>query len=133
MPTPPRPAAVAMAAMVSLRSAGRSGLGVVGRFSTTLNHPCDLLGWLIIGFTGLLFPRRTALIGNVLFPLGAFGALALAVLGLSGIGAAPQSLILPLGLPDLPFHLRLDALSAFFLSLLGVAGAGISIYGDNRC
>ena len=31
--------------------------------------------------------------------------------------------MLPLGLPDLPFHLRLDALSAFFLLLLGAAGA----------
>jgi hypothetical protein len=29
--------------------------------------------------------------------------------------------VLPLGLPDLPFHLRLDSLSAFFLLLLGAA------------
>ena len=36
--------------------------------------------------------------------------------------------MLPLGLPDLPFHLRLDALSGFFLLLLGAAGAGISIF-----
>src|SRR5262249_52859074 len=36
--------------------------------------------------------------------------------------------ILPLGLPDLPFHLRLDSLSAFFLLLLGVASAAISLY-----
>jgi len=35
------------------------------------------------------------------------------------LGASPQSLVLPLGLPDLPFHLRLDALSAFFVLLLG--------------
>lgn len=31
-----------------------------------------------------------------------------------------------MGLPDLPFHLRLDSLSAFFLLLLGAAGAAIS-------
>ena len=37
-------------------------------------------------------------------------------------------MILPLGLPDLPFHLRLDALSGFFLLILGVAGAGISTF-----
>ena len=36
--------------------------------------------------------------------------------------------MLPFGLPDLPFHLRLDALSGFFLLLLGAAGAGISIF-----
>ena len=35
---------------------------------------------------------------------------------------------MPLGLPDLPFHLRLDSLSALFLLLLGGAAAGISIY-----
>ena len=32
--------------------------------------------------------------------------------------------VLPLGLPDLPFHVRLDALSAFFLLILGAAGLG---------
>ena len=37
-------------------------------------------------------------------------------------------LVLPLGLPDLPFHVRLDALSSFFLLLLGLAGAGISTF-----
>jgi formate hydrogenlyase subunit 3/multisubunit Na+/H+ antiporter MnhD subunit len=35
---------------------------------------------------------------------------------------------LPIGLPDLPFHLRLDALSAFFLILLGGATFGVTIY-----
>jgi len=38
--------------------------------------------------------------------------------------------VLPLGLPDLPFHLRLDALSAFFLLLLGAtAGRGVGLLG----
>ncbi len=86
------------------------------------------LGWLAVGFAGLAFPRKTELIGHVLFPLGTAGGLALALLALLGIGATPQALILPLGLPDLPFHLRLDALSAFFLCLLGIASTGISIY-----
>ena len=45
---------------------------------------------------------------------------ALAAVALLAIGDAPQTLVLPLGLPDLPFHVRLDALSAFFLFLLGV-------------
>ena len=46
----------------------------------------------------------------------------------SSIGAPALSLVLPLGLPDLPFHLRLDALSAFFLLLLGATSAAVSIY-----
>src|SRR5664280_2384922 len=43
-------------------------------------------------------------------------------------GQPPQTVILPLGLPDLPFHIRLDVLSSFFLLLLGLAGAGISTF-----
>ncbi len=43
-------------------------------------------------------------------------------------GQAPQSLVLPLGLPDLPFHTRLDPLSAYFLLVLGLAGTGISTF-----
>ena len=37
-------------------------------------------------------------------------------------------LVLPIGLPDLPFHLRCDALSGLFLVLLGAASAGISLF-----
>src|SRR5207249_5137037 len=35
---------------------------------------------------------------------------------------------LPLGLPDLPFHLRVDPLAGFFLMLLGSVSTGISVY-----
>jgi hydrogenase-4 component B len=86
------------------------------------------LGWLVIGLIGVLFPRNFVLISRVLFPFGAFLSLVLALLALSGIVASPQFRILPLGLPDLPFHMRLDALSSFFLFLLGATSAGISIY-----
>jgi formate hydrogenlyase subunit 3/multisubunit Na+/H+ antiporter MnhD subunit len=86
------------------------------------------LGWLVIGLIGVSFPRKLTLISRVLFPLGAVLGLVLALLALSGMVAGPQVRILPLGLPDLPFHLRLDALSGFFLFLLGATGAGISIY-----
>ena len=86
------------------------------------------LAWIIIGLIGIAFPRNFALISRVLFPLGAVCALVLAVLALTGIVAGTQAVVLPLGLPDLPFHLRLDALSSFFLFLLGATSAGISIY-----
>ena len=36
--------------------------------------------------------------------------------------------MLPLGLPGLPFHLRLDALSAFFLMVIGAGAAGVSVF-----
>src|SRR5690606_34958095 len=42
---------------------------------------------------------------------------------INGLSAAPAARILPLGLPDLPFHARLDSLSAFFLAMLGAVAA----------
>lgn len=96
-----------------------------------LNPLLDLVaGWIILGLLGLLRPRSLRLTAHLLFPLGAMACLGVA--GLSGVflatGHAPQLMVLPAGLPNLPFHLRLDALSAFFLLLLGVSGAGISIF-----
>ena len=86
--------------------------------------------WIVLGFAGLLRPRSLRFIAHLLFPLGALACLGVALL--AGIfltaGHAPEVLVLPLGLPSLPFHLRLDALSGFFLLLLGLAGAGISTF-----
>ncbi len=84
--------------------------------------------WLAIGLVGVSQPHNFRLISRVLFPLGAFISLVVAGIALANIAAEPQFRILPLGLPDLPFHLRLDALSSFFLFLLGATSAGISIY-----
>ncbi len=39
-----------------------------------------------------------------------------------------ESWIILMGLPDLPFHLRLDPLSGFFLTLIGALGFIVSIY-----
>jgi formate hydrogenlyase subunit 3/multisubunit Na+/H+ antiporter MnhD subunit len=64
----------------------------------------------------------------VLFTAGAVIGLFLAAVALIAMREVPQTIVLPLGLPDLPFHLRLDALSAFFLFLLGAAAAGISVF-----
>jgi hydrogenase-4 component B len=86
------------------------------------------LFWIAVGLLGLLFKSSRATHARLFFPLGAVGGLVLAVAGYLGLAAAPLSLVLPLGLPDLPFHLRLDALSAFFLLLLGVVSAGVSLY-----
>jgi hydrogenase-4 component B len=98
-------------------------------------HPLRLLldliaAWIVLGIAGLPSRRGSPLVARVLFPLGALICVAVAVIAAIFLltGHAPQTTILPLGLPDLPFHLRLDALSAFFLLILGVAGAGISIF-----
>ena len=87
-----------------------------------------IVAWLVIGFAGLVAPRELRFISRLLYPLGALVGLSLAGVAFGALSAAPEVAVLPLGLPDLPFHLRLDSLSALFLVLLGGAGAGISIY-----
>ena len=84
--------------------------------------------WIVIGAAGLMRPASLALASRVLFPAGAAVGIALAACALQGVFAAPQALVLPLGLPDLPFHARIDALSAFFLLLLGAVAAGVSLF-----
>jgi len=84
--------------------------------------------WLLLALAGLLLQGNGHLIARLIFPAGAVGALVLAVTALLALGSVPNTAILPLGLPDLPFHLRLDPLSAFFLLILGAATFGISLY-----
>ncbi|MHB1021246.1 MAG: hydrogenase 4 subunit B [Acidobacteriaceae bacterium] len=86
--------------------------------------------WMVLGLVGMLRPHSLRLVAHVLFPLGAFVCLGIALLSgaFLATGHAPEVLVLPLGLPNLPFHVRLDALSGFFLLLLGLAGAGISTF-----
>jgi formate hydrogenlyase subunit 3/multisubunit Na+/H+ antiporter MnhD subunit len=88
-----------------------------------------LAAWVLIGLAGLLRPSSVRFAGRTLFPLGAVLGLALAALaGSSLLAGGTERLVLPLGLPDLPFHLRLDPLSSFFLLLLGASSAGVSVF-----
>ncbi len=88
-----------------------------------------VLYWVLLGFGALALQRRPRLITDLILPLGALGALLVAGIGTAGLFAPASTTILPIGLPDLPFHLRLDALSAFFLILLGGASFGVTLYG----
>ena len=96
-------------------------------------HVLDLawagvLYWLTLGFSAPLLQRRPGLLTRLVFPLGALGALFIAGIGAAGLLLPASAMVLPIGLPDLPFHLRLDALSAFFLVLLGGAAFGVTVY-----
>jgi formate hydrogenlyase subunit 3/multisubunit Na+/H+ antiporter MnhD subunit len=84
--------------------------------------------WMVIGLVGLVAPRNTRFISKTLFPLGAMVGLAVGFVALASLGAQPQTNVLAIGLPDLPFHLRLDNLSAIFIMLLGFVAVGISIF-----
>jgi formate hydrogenlyase subunit 3/multisubunit Na+/H+ antiporter MnhD subunit len=85
-----------------------------------------VVAWLMLGIAGLML-QNTRIITQYIFPAGAFGSLVLAMAGLGGLTETSVA-ILPLGLPDLPFHLRMDALSSFFILLLGGASIGISLF-----
>ena len=87
-----------------------------------------IAGWIAIGAAGVLRPHNFFIVARVLFPLGAAACLLLAGTAALSLFAGAQTAVLPLGLPGLPFHLRLDPLSAFFLLLLGSAAAGVSVF-----
>ncbi len=87
-----------------------------------------VLGWLIVGGAGVLALHRLALVSRVLFPVGGLLGLALFGLAFGAVLGTPEVAVLPIGLPDLPFHLRLDSLSAYFLMVIGAASAGISAF-----
>lgn len=98
-------------------------------FESPLSICLTLLAlWGFIGLAGLLRPRNLRFVGRTLFPLGALCGVALAVIAAMSLAAAPETAILPIGLPDLPVHVRRDALASFFLFLLGAASAGISVF-----
>lgn len=103
--------------------------------STVFSHPLDstllvVACWPLIALACLLRPHSIRYVARFLFPVGALVCVAMFLLAGTFLisGHAPQVMTLPLGLPDLPFHVRLDALSAFFLLILGLAGAGISTF-----
>ena len=87
-----------------------------------------LMSWCVVGFAGMVRPLSLAFVGRTLFPLGAVLGAALAVVAATSLTHGTEQIVLPIGLPDLPVHLHLDALAGVFLILLGAASAGISIF-----
>ncbi len=72
--------------------------------------------------------------GGVSGAVYSLSAIASGLLGIAGVAfllraGAPQLMTLPIGLPWLGMHLRLDVLSAFFLIVIGLGGALNAIYG----
>jgi formate hydrogenlyase subunit 3/multisubunit Na+/H+ antiporter MnhD subunit len=84
--------------------------------------------WIALGIAGLAALNRFGVVSRLLFPAGGVVALALLGVALPAVWGAPQSIVLPVGLPGLPFHFRLDALSSLFLMVIGGAAAGVSIF-----
>lgn len=71
-------------------------------------------------------PRLLRLLVMPLFGLAGLTALGAGLLTLLQGGVATAEL--PLGLPWLPWHVRLDALSGFFMCVIGVVGFAVGVY-----
>ena len=84
--------------------------------------------WLLVGVAGVFALNRFVLVARLLFPAGGVIALGLFGVALSAVFSSPDVVVLPIGLPSLPFHFRLDTLSAFFLMVIASASAGVSAF-----
>ena len=73
--------------------------------------------------------RRPLWFRRITVPLFGVASLLLLGAGLAGLAAqAPATATLPLGLPWLHWELRIDALSAFFLVLIGLVSTAVTLY-----
>ncbi|MGQ3673561.1 hydrogenase 4 subunit B [Xanthobacter sp. TB0136] len=87
------------------------------------------IAMLLAGSAGAVILARHAIARPFVYLLS-FLATALAFgTGVCGLFGLPSALVLPLGLPGMGAHLRIDALSAFFITVINLGGAAASIYG----
>jgi formate hydrogenlyase subunit 3/multisubunit Na+/H+ antiporter MnhD subunit len=71
---------------------------------------------------------RTPSGGRIIYGASLAISLALLLIALLSIGGASSAVTLPLGLPWIGAHFRLDPLAAFFLAVVGLGSAGASTY-----
>lgn len=94
----------------------------------------DLSALIFAGLLALgpvaIMARRQVWVGTFIYGAASGLCAAIALIGLMGLGGRGlgSNLVLPLGLPWIGAHFHLDALSAFFLVILGVGGGVISLY-----
>ena len=83
---------------------------------------------LAVALTPLIM-RRQRLLSSVTFGLTAIASGLAATAGAWVVQQGlTQKIVLLIGLPDLPFHLRLDPLAGFFLAVIGILSFFVSVY-----
>ncbi|BCB95683.1 hydrogenase 4 subunit B [Dissulfurispira thermophila] len=83
----------------------------------------------IAGLSAQVLRQNQRLLINVSFSLSALASLMALFGGIWTVGSGvTERIVLMIGLPDLPFHLRLDPLSGYFLSIIGLLSFFVSIY-----
>jgi len=76
-----------------------------------------------------LFRKNERAMVHICFSLAAAASLLAVAAGIWTVeNGTTEKAILVLGLPDLPFHLRLDPLSGFFLTTIGLLAFYVSVY-----
>jgi len=85
-------------------------------------------GWLLLATASLLVLRATRIVARWIFPAGAALGLGLLVVALDAAFSPAEVAELVIGLPGLPMHLRVDALGAYFLVVIGVGVCGTSLF-----
>ncbi|RJQ16248.1 MAG: hydrogenase 4 subunit B [Nitrospiraceae bacterium] len=84
---------------------------------------------LITGLAAVLFRKSPGFLTTVSFYSCALASLMAVTSGIWTVaGNVTGKMVLLSGLPDLPFHLRLDPLSGFFLTVVGLLCFFVSIY-----
>src|SRR3989338_5785223 len=83
-------------------------------------------------FTAIILPLFVSsqrLLISITYTLSAIASLITAAIGAWVVASGfVGSVIIPVGLPDLPFHLRFDPLAGFFLTVIGLISFFVSIY-----
>ena len=73
--------------------------------------------------------KKQSFLINVSFLVSAISSIVSAYAGfLTVYHGITDSIIIPIGLPELPFYLRVDPLSGFFLGVISLTGFFVSIY-----
>jgi hydrogenase-4 component B len=87
-----------------------------------------IAAWIALGIVALAARHRTRVVAHGLFPASALLSLCVAAAALHALPGPARTIVVPLGLPGLPFHFRLDSLSALFVAAIGTVSAGTSIF-----
>ncbi|MDO9287421.1 MAG: hydrogenase 4 subunit B [Thermodesulfovibrionales bacterium] len=83
----------------------------------------------LIAVLAFLFNRYQKFLITISFSMTAIASLLMVAAGGWTVGKGlTNQIILPIGLPDLLFHLRLDPLAGFFLTVIGLLSFFVSIY-----
>lgn len=84
---------------------------------------------LLLLFFAIFLRRNQRLLIITAFTLTALSSFLAACAGFLAVaGNITMQTVVPIGLPDLPFHLRIDVLSGFFLMLIGLLALFVSVY-----